>query len=448
MAQIHALSILDQIPFMHSYTQMLLCFPIDQESRRSEVIRLLQQASANLVEAIPILAGQVENYKDADTNEPTSGTFRVVPYHHPDGSNLRVKILDDFVSYDNLCKAQAPAPMLDETTLAPMKGLPHHYGDSDVTPVFIVQANFIPRGLILCFTGMHTVMDGNALGEIIKLFATLCRGEKLSAEDLTAANLDRTKLHLDLKPGQTVLSHPELAPKKDDAQKDASAGLPPTAVWSYFHLANSKLVELKAEGAKDLTSNPPWVSTNDVVTAWLWRTIIRARSPNIDMTKEATLLRAVNGRMRLDPPLVKYLGNVIGLSAHKLAIKTLMSESLSKITQGVREATNLINDNYIRSMATLIASEPDKSKLTFGSDTPDRDLLVSSWASLPVFGDFGKLLGRADLVRRPTAPWSGVVYIMPRSPDGSLDVAVSLPEDDMLRLRNDEQVQAFAGYVG
>ncbi|KAL8774090.1 MAG: hypothetical protein Q9209_001198 [Squamulea sp. 1 TL-2023] len=447
MAQIHALSILDQLPFMHTYTQMLLCFPIEEESRRSEVIRLLQQASANLVEAIPILTGQVENYKDAGADEFTSGTLRVVPYDHPDGSNVRVKILDDFVSYDQLYKAQAPATMLDATSLAPMQGLPHHYGDSDVTPVFIVQANFIPRGLILCFTGMHSTMDGNALGELIKLFATLCRGEKLSPGDLAAANLDRTKLHVDLKPGQTLMNHPEFAKKNDDAQKDTSAGLPPT-VWSYFHLANSKLVELKAEGSRDLTSDSRWVSTNDVVTAWLWRTITRARSPNIDMSKESALLRAVDGRLRLDPPLPKYLGNLLGVSSHKLAIETLMSESLSKITQGVRESTNLINDHYIRSIATLIASEPDKNKLTFGSDAPDRDLLVSSWASLPAFDDFGKLLGRADLVRRPTSPWSGVVYIMPRSPDGSLDVAVSLPEDDMLRLRNDEQVQAFATYIG
>ncbi|KAL8915755.1 MAG: hypothetical protein Q9172_006703 [Xanthocarpia lactea] len=433
---------------MRTYTQMLLCFPIEQESRRSDVIRLLQQACVDLVQATPILAGQVENHKVAHSDVPTSGTFRVVPYNHPDGSNLRIKILDDFVTYDKLREAQAPATMLDATILAPMKGLPDHYGDSDVTPVFILQANFIPGGLLLCFAGMHNVMDGIGLGQLIRLFATLCKGEMIAAADLAVANLDRTQLQLALKPGQTALNHPEMTNGVDQAQKDDLNSSPAT-LWSYLHISTSKLEELKAEGSRDLTSNPPWVSTNDVLTAWLWRAVTRARSPNIDMSKETVLFRAINGRRRLDPPIPSYLGNIVTVRSHKVLIKTLMEESLSRITQTVRESTNLINDQYVRSFATLIDSEPDKNKLTFGFDAPDRDLMVSSWAAVPAYDDFGNVLGRPDLVRRPTSsPWLGVSYIMPKRPDGSLDVAVSLREDDMLRLRNDKQVEAFATYIG
>lgn len=445
MAQISALSVLDQLPFMRTYTQMLLCFPIEQESHRSKVIQLLRQASRDLVEAIPILAGQVQNHKDP--NVPTSGTLRVVPYHHPESSNVRVKVLDDFVPYDQLREAQAPATMLDQAKLAPMKGLPNRYADSDVAPVFIIQANFIPGGLILCFTGMHSVMDATGLGQLLKLFATLCRGEELSASDLAAANLDRAKLDFALKPGQTPMKHPELAQKPDEAQKD-DAMKAPASVWSYLHIPASRLIELKHEGSRDLTSKPSWVSTNDVVTTWLWRAVTRARSVNIDMSKDSILSRAISGRRRLEPPMPNYLGNIVTCPKHRLAIKDLTEDSLSKVTQSVRETTNSINDHYVRSMATLIASEPDKNKLTFGFEAPDRDLMVSSWAAVPAYEDFGNVLGRADFVRRPTVPWSSIIYIMPKRPDGSLDIAVALSEDDMLRLKSDEQVTAVATYIG
>ncbi|CAL8583501.1 hypothetical protein XPA_009123 [Xanthoria parietina] len=449
MAQIHALSTLDQLPFMRTYTQMLLCFPVEQESRRSKVVQLLQQASGDLVKAIPILAGQMENHKDKDasTDVLMSGNFRVVPYQHPESSNVRVRILDDFVPYDQLREAQAPATMLDQAHLAPMKGLPDHYGDSDVAPAFIIQANFIPGGLILCFTGMHSVMDATGLGQLIKLFATLCRGEELSAADLAVANLDRAKIDLALKPGQTQMNHPELALGINEAQKD-DAVKAPASVWSYLHIPAPRLFELKHEGSRELTSNPAWVSTNDVVTTWLWRAVTRARSVNIDMSKDSVLLRAISGRRRLDPPMPNYLGNVVTCPVHKLAIKNLLEDPLSKVTQSVRATTNLINDHYVRSMANLIASEPDRSKLAFGFEAPDRDLMISSWAAVPAYEDFGDVLGIADFVRRPTVPWSGIIYIMPKRPDGSLDIAVALPEDDMRRLQSDEQVMAVATYIG
>ncbi|KAL8657442.1 MAG: hypothetical protein Q9226_001914 [Calogaya cf. arnoldii] len=427
---------------------MLLCFPIEDKSSRSEVIQLLRQASANLVKAIPILAGQVTNHKDASTDVPPSGTYRVVPYDHPDGSNVRVKILDDFVPYDKLREAQAPATMLDATKLAPMKGLPDHYGDSDETPVFIIQANFIPGGLIACFTGMHSAMDATGLGQLIKLFATLCRGEELSPAYLADANVDRAKLDFALKPGQTQMRHPELAHKTDVEAQNEDATKAPASVWSYLQISASKLIELKHEGSRDLTSDSSWVSTNDVLTTWLWRVVTRARSPNIDMGKNSVLHRAISGRRVLDPPMPNYLGNVVTCPEHKLSIKTVTESSLSKITLTVRERTNEIDDHYVRSMATLIASEPDKNNLVVGFEAPDRDLMLSSWASVTAYEDFGKLLGRPDFVRRPISPWPGIIYIMPKRPDGSLDIAVGLPEDDMLRLKNDDQVTAVATYIG
>ncbi|KAL8733010.1 MAG: hypothetical protein Q9166_002408 [cf. Caloplaca sp. 2 TL-2023] len=338
--------------------------------------------------------------------------------------------------------------MLDATVLAPMKGLPEHYGNSDVTPVFIVQANFIPGGLILCFAGMHSAMDATGLGQVVKMFATLCRGEAISAEDLNIANVDRAQLPVTLQPGQARMEHPEVGKKIEEAHTVESTE-EPASIWSYFNVPASKLVELKAEGSKDLTSTVPWVSTNDAVTAWLWKAVIKARWSYIDREKETLLLRAASARKVLNPPIPSYIGNVVAYAFHKVAVKTLAEEPLSTTTRAVRHATNRIDDHFIRSFAALIGAEPDKNKLAFGFDAPDRVFMVSSHATIPAYEDFGDALSTPEFVRRPTSsPWTGKCYIMPQRPDGSLDLLVCIREDDMLRLRNDDQFAAFAEYIG
>lgn len=440
------LSVLDQLPFMRTYTQMLLCFPIAADVERSEIIKTLQDAATALLEAIPILAGQVINHKDENLQVPSSGTFRVEPYDHPNGSPLRINVLDDFISYAQLRDSKAPASLLDGALTAPMKGYPDHYGDSDVTPVLVIRANLIPGGLLLCFAGMHNCMDGTGLGHVVRLFASLSRGEALSRGDLEAANMDRSQLPVSLKPGQSPMLHPEMAPKADVAHKDDTDDAP-ASVWSYLSIPPSRLEALKNEASKELTSG--WVSTNDVVTAWLWKAVTKARYSHIDAEKETTLLRAVTGRRVLEPPLPEsYLGNNVTCATHKIPVKELIESSLSKITQAVRRATNAIDDHYVRSLATLIREEPDRNKITFSVEAPHRDFLVSSWASVPVYEDFGNLLGRPDYVRRPTSPpWTGVCYIMPKHPSGSFELLVSLREDDMLRLKNDQKFAAAAEYI-
>ncbi|KAL8868204.1 MAG: hypothetical protein Q9174_005142 [Haloplaca sp. 1 TL-2023] len=443
------LSVLDQLPFMRTYTQMLLCFPLASDTDRNAVVKVLQQATSSLVEAFPILTGQVQNHKDENSQVKSTGTFRVVPYNHPSGSLFMSKVLDDWHAYRDLSNSQAPTSMLDDSVTAPMKGFPDRCTDADVTPTFLIQANFIRGGLILCFSGMHSAMDATGLGQLIQIFAMLCRNEKPSAKRLEEANPDRSQLPVFLKPGQSAMSHPEVAAKPHAESTDDSKPSPP-ALWSYFNIPAARLKNLKAEGSQNPTPDVPWVTTNDVVTAFLWRAILRARSARIGTEKDTLLLRAVSGRRALDPPMPAYVGNFVTCSAIKFAVKTLVDEaSLSQIAQAIRKSTNSIDDHHVRSFATLIQGEPDKDKITFAMEDADRDFLVSSWQAVPAYEDFGTFLGRPEFVRRPTgAPWPGVCYILPMKPDGSLDLLVSLGEDVMKRLMNDEQFAREAQYIG
>lgn len=91
-----------------------------------------------------------------------------------------------------------------------------------------------------------------------------------------------------------------------------------------------------------------------------------------------------------------------------------------------------------------------------GTGTPaaERDrrdfVVMSSWVKVDCCGvGFGLGLGRAEAVRRPMfEPVEGVVYLLPKAADGEIVAGLCLREDDMERLREDEEFTTFGEYVG
>ena len=74
-----------------------------------------------------------------------------------------------------------------------------------------------------------------------------------------------------------------------------------------------------------------------------------------------------------------------------------------------------------------------------------RDLIVSSWASVPLYAlDFGGVLGggrggRVEFVRRPDMleARAGTVYFMPMDRAGAVDGLICLAEGEWAALRRD-----------
>ena len=81
---------------------------------------------------------------------------------------------------------------------------------------------------------------------------------------------------------------------------------------------------------------------------------------------------------------------------------------------------------------------------------PGRDLLVSSWAGLPLATtDFGLELGGCPgLVRRPNLPPAPVCYLLPKTAEGHVDVAVCATPRNHEVLRADAQWATYAEYIG
>ena len=444
---------MDQIPFMRFYSQMLLCFPLAENIKQSEVVADLERSLQTLVRLFPFLNKQVILERDPKSEIVSSGIHKLAPRDNLNEPLLRVKQLaGQFSSYEQISKFKAPASMLDGSVLAPMKSIPDSYDFETPMPVLIVQANFTAGGLLLCFAVMHNAMDGNALGQLIRHFATVCRGENISDADLSAGNLPRSKLFSTLGPDEPSLDHSLIYKEVVDSPSASSDGPAVPAPWTYFRLSATKLAALKAEASRrsSVSAKPSWISTNDAVTALLWRAVLTARSPWLKQESISNLFRAVNGRKSAGVSQ-NYLGVcVVGAFSQLPVIDLTKHHHISDISALVRETVQEIDPYHLRSFASLLQSEPDKRKISFELPSPDDDVMISSWASLPIYtSDFGARLGKPEIVRRPTfAHLDGLAFIMPQNLEGDIDIAISLKEDDMERLKKDAVWMKYAILIG
>ena len=444
---------IDELPQLRTNTTLLLGFALSDTLDRAEVLKCLQAATNTLIDSFPFLTGQIAlSEASADKLDASK--------HVPGGHSLTVIMNDvsgDFPHYQEIVNAKAPASMLDGSRLGQGKGYPDHSTGHTSDPCFGIRANFVKGGLLLTFALSHSIGDGTSLGQVIRMFSFACRGDVISKADVEAGNMNRPLSVPSLRPGESLLDHSDMTVKavaKDTLHTDNDE---PTAVppmrWVYFRISNEKLVQLKAEALAGLSEDDKHmqISSNDGLSALIWRAITLARSPHLDVNAAITILRAVNCRRKLDPPLPEAtLQNVITAAYTTSSLQDFHKVPLGTLASKLRKDLRGIDDHHVRSMATHIRSTRDKKCIRFGARFSSNDMVISSFAHMALCtSDFGPLLGAPGFVRRPTlTAGDGLVYLMPKNPDGSIDAGISMREDDLDRMHLDEKWAYYTEYIG
>ena len=440
----------DILPFVRFYSVIVLAFPLSEQSSSAMIAQNFEEATKTLFGYYPYLAGQAVRDREWKGEHEGSRPFKIVPDVASTAIHTK-NLADTLPSYEELRQARFPMSMLDGNVLSPFKGTPDHYSDSDHTPVFVIQLNFISGGVIACFNMMHTAMDGNGLGQVIRQFSAILRGEKLSDSDVKAGNLDANQVLPSLPEGKYQLEVHKRMLTDPNAKNDWAPDSTITYQWAYFDFTSDKLAELK-QRANQKSLPGTWITSDDVVTALLWRAITRVRSPNLDMSLSSTLVRAANLRGKLSPPLpVSFLANcVVGLFTDAKLSNLIDDMEVGDVALLLRQNINAVDDYFTRSYISFLRSLKDKGSITFAGKNPDRDYCMSSWGSWPIYGnDFGNGLGKPEFVRRPRLKeMEGLGFVMPKEEDGRLAVAVSMKEEDMRKLRHDEELMRYAEYLG
>ena len=443
------------------YTPLCLCFPLSDTSSQTQIIQTLTQGLEQLSTSFPWLAAQV-------INDEKRGHLKMAPW-----GKVAPLIVKDFTSdismpsMDDLRNSNFPSSLLDGEILTNLKGPPMHVGE-DPAPVFMLQANFIRGGLLLCFAGEHSTMDGQGLGQLIRMFSQACHNIPPTNEEVEQGNRSHKNI-IPLLDKETYKPSTELdflVSKPGTKSLDLAADLPPSK-WAYINFSKSSLQKIKSMATATPTSSSTsesistaFISTNDALSAFLWKITSRIRSMRLPPTTPTfpngittTLGRAVDLRPVLSLPEV-YLGNCSNHTYTTLPLHSLPSTPLPLLASTLRAALNpshLLRG--IQSLATYISLTPDEElyKVSYGANMDfTRDLFLSSWVKLPVYEcEFNLGLGYPEAVRRlKFMGVEGLFYMMPMDRDGGIAVAICLNEMDLEGLREDGEMMEYGEWVG
>ncbi|KAI9806926.1 MAG: hypothetical protein M1833_002584 [Piccolia ochrophora] len=424
------LSPLDQI-MPRVYSRLILAFPCSA-GKISDSSLHLRAGLDRLISEVEYFAGEVV---PSDTGRGALEIRLRTPSIHLVWSEKDLRATDSgwTHSYEGLRAAGMPLSKLEEGFLAPVSAFPM---PGEPAPVMKVQCNSIVGGLLLCVCVHHSVMDGPSLATVLQRWADITRNETdsghtaNSSDALLEGSLGRSPL---IKGLPSAKEHAEyeipslqLAPPPS-TEASAAPALPPMAAAT-FVLSAKFLTELKGEVSSLLETQESWVSTNDAVSALMWRSITAARS-----SKSSSAGQDAQSAYGMAPEEIN-LGH---------------SRTLAKLAMSIRNAVTSIDDAHIRSVIHLVNSLPDVSVvLPAFSPFLTQNMAITSWASLPVYdfnwGDSVGDTGKADFVRIPKAAFDGLCIILPQTSSCEFEVIVGLKSDHMENLKRYEYFKRFA----
>ncbi|KAL1881222.1 hypothetical protein Daus18300_001073 [Diaporthe australafricana] len=451
--------VLGQLPFLDGYTHVLCGFQTSQSTSRDEVVASLHASVAELCAKIPWLGWRV-------TTTSGHGKMQAQPWPEIPGGRpyemIRVKECDTILaSFSELWRAGIPMTMLDRHVLTPFPGLPEPHG-LDPPPVATIQVNFIRGGVMLNLSVHHSIMDAPGIMQFTKLLAATMEGRGLTEEDIRWGNMDR---------GRVVPLIPRGEPIKDHTHLRRPPGYvprPPASAceWCYFKMPLAAFTRLKKLASADKkkgeaggNNRGPLISDDDLLSAFYWKRVTAVRlargSPLFKPETVSMFSRAIDARQAMGVPF-QYMGQLIYHSATHCTMEQIRAAPLTTLAAAMRRDLSAANNPWaIRSYATHVAREPDKSQLMYGGMRNfDTDLGGSS-VNTPFEGpgssealSFGPLLGKLRFFRRPRMlPFPGCVYIVPPE-NGSILMLVCLAKEDLEGLRNDAEWKSYTRYIG
>jgi len=192
-----------------------------------------------------------------------------------------------------------------------------------------------------------------------------------------------------------------------------------------------------------------WISTNDRVTALIWRSVIRAQVDLEQLPDDDTLshhIINVDLRLRSEPPLSKhYPGCPMNYARAAMDLKDVYnSPSLVPIAIAIRQAINMRTSEYVKSLITLLANVPGYDHVVSASfpNLMTIDCLTSTWNKLDIYDlDFGPKIGKIERVRFPTGGlFNGLSMIYPQVTRGEgvgMEIAIGLDKCNFEKLERD-----------
>ncbi|KAI1412494.1 hypothetical protein F5Y13DRAFT_180003 [Hypoxylon sp. FL1857] len=443
--------VVSQFPFLNGYTNLVCGFQLASDTSRGTIVTAIEAAVDRLTTQVPWLGHQV---KSALRGPGKSDILKLAPWPAGSPANKIVRVKDceeSIPSMTQLNRAGIPVKMLDSKILSPWPSLPQHHGIIGPVPVIALQANFVRGGLILNLSAHHVIIDATGIVQLMRLLAIVLNGDEIPTSYIDQANRDRSRVVPLIRHGDPVKDHSYLRRPSDWVP--AAPASPPE--WCLFKLPVPALTALMK-----LASSPSQlVSENDVICAFYWRCLTTVRLARGFSTDTVTKFsRTIDGRSVVGVPF-SYMGHLIYHAAARLTMGQVVSAPLSTVSQKLRRELIAANTTWaVRSYATFLAREPDRSSLLYGGmHNPNTDVGSTSSifsigdsreASSTTTGTWGPLLGSVRFVRRPNVTPIPGSFSTGGIEGGAITVQVCLPKEDLEGLKKDQEWKQYMRCVG
>ncbi|KAH7128083.1 hypothetical protein B0J13DRAFT_453820 [Dactylonectria estremocensis] len=487
--QVVKLSVIDQIA-PRDYISLCLFFKLPSDADTTRIFRVLEMALLKTVDDIPELACCVQK-NASNGREEVQLLFdasKGVEVHRKDYTSPELCGLWKFGTFDQL-----------EQEHFPLNKMPRHlvFGTSAKLeekarlPSLVVQANFIPGGLIL---GSCLHVSTRAAFHYFPLFELRSVSQHVSGDGICnflwhktmGAHFAAIADGLISKPtppirflerssvvegdqGMSLEDFPNWKLAEDAAgflnPKDYEASEIPTFEYATYFISAEKLALLRNR----VSSKVPELSLSitDILGAFLWRHVVVAREIDPQRYPEARLSVTVDSRGRMENPTVPtdYWGNFAEPNAvAKLPVASIQTVSSSSVTSGtawdtiypeaarrIHGAIDAVNNKAVRRLVGLLKQMPKATTLTWNVDRyPGPDMLIVC-IQAHRFNDihFGHEIGYPSATRCTVGDTEGkpdgrCMILPPRRADGrGLEILLQYDGMTLKRLENNVEFKHF-----
>ncbi|KAL4897020.1 transferase family-domain-containing protein [Aspergillus ambiguus] len=440
------------------YLRYVFLFQLPEEYDLRKISDTLKQGYTALKQCFPVVG--CEAIPDKDSKQ--AGVLKLQMLEEGDVEDIVVKDLQDsyFCTYPELKSKGFPVAAFDDTlcrrSVWPSPG--------ERLPTSLVQANFIRGGLILTWCILHMVGDGTSFYTWMKVWADAClRAQSAEASDALPLQLhraiwdDRERIMKSSGRNEGLFeNHPEYTVLPVTPTSAPPKMISPHHCGQIFYFSPTALKKLKEDASPIYATEPTdqkWISTNDAVSALLWRTIMAVQSPidTLDGDPTSTFNIAIDGRQRTDPPVhPETQGCFLEYVVTSASIRQMLSKmSLADIAISIRKAILRANSQYTDDIVTLTEKLDDVNRLipTAFLDVPGFNCIQTSWVNFKLYDlNWGQLLGdKIDSVRSPrVGVINGLQVVLPSPPGGGMEVLVGVEDRCLERLLEDPMWLKYA----
>ncbi|ESQ45499.1 hypothetical protein EUTSA_v10010370mg [Eutrema salsugineum] len=396
------------------YAQRGLLFP-----KPDPDFNLITRLKASLSLALEIyfpFAGRlakVENLEDNTVSFFIDCDGSGARFHHAEAKSVSVSdVLEPHGSVPDFMKQFFPAKDFKNC-------------DGVTEPLLALQVTEMKDGVFIGYCYNHLVADGVSMWSFLHTWSKICSSGSGSEHQplvLKGWFLERIDYPIHIPVSEAERPPPSRELSSVPVTKDR-----------VFHFTKKNISDLKAKANDEVGSSDLKISSLQVVSAHMWRSIIR--HSGLSREGETRCKVVVDLRQRINPPLEKEcFGNMVYIAPAIATVEELLDRGLGWAALQINKLVNSQTNENCKTFAEDWVRNVKNLKSGVGSRTAGNTVVVSSSPRFQVYNkDFG--WGKPIAVRAgPGNSISGKLVLFPGIDEGSIDVQATLWCDVLVNL--------------